>query len=289
MPFRHYHEPRPRDTLNVGGVAINFQASLRDPPGTTLVMIHGFGANLESWNDLCISLAPRYSTVRLDLKGSGFSSKPVEQSYGPGDHAKILHEFLEAMGLRRIVLIGHSLGAAICLITYLRIRGMQSGIEIVGMVIIDGAIYSQRLPFFVAALRNPVTRILVKLLPAAVQVRLVLNYCMAVKSRITPEKVAGYAYFLNRSGAGFALAQAARNIIPPDLDTLAESIAEVDVRTLIIWGREDRVTPLEYGYRLHAAIRRSELLVLADTGHIPHEERPEEVATAILAFLESIT
>ena len=120
MPSHPQYEPRPGEALQVDGVTINFQASFRERPDTTVVMVHGFGATLESWNDIYPSLASEFSVVRLDLKGSGFSSKPAQETYSPIDQAKILLGFIKSMGLRRVVLIGHSLGGAISLITYLQ-------------------------------------------------------------------------------------------------------------------------------------------------------------------------
>lgn len=287
-PSRFQYEPRPRQSLQVNGVAINYQASLRQNLDTTVVMVHGFGAALETWDDIYPSLAAEFSVVRLDLKGSGFSSKPAQDSYSLVDQSKILLGFIKSMGLRKVVVIGHSLGGAISLISYLQYLDTKSSLEIVGLILIDSSSYPQQFPFFVGALRNPVTRFLSELLPVEIRIRLVLNYSMRVKSQITTKKIQGYSFFMKLPGAEFALAQTAKHIVPLDVDAITARFSEVSVPTLIIWGKDDRVIPLENGYRLHAAIQTSQLIILPETGHIPHEERPEEVMLAIKEFLRKV-
>lgn len=282
------YEPSPGQTLQVDGVTINFQASLRENLNTTIVMVHGFGAALQSWDDIYPSLASEFSVVRLDLKGSGFSSKSVQETYSPIDQAKLLLRFMNSLRLKRVVLLGHSLGGAISLISYLQNLDTKSDLDIVGLVLIDSAGYSQHFPYFIGALRNPVTRFLSELLPAETRIRLVLDYSMEVKSQITPKKVQVYSYFLKLPGAEFALAQTAKYIVPSNADAIAKRFSEISAPTLIIWGANDRVIPLEYGSQLHAAIPTSKLIVLATTGHIPQEERPNEVAKAIKYFLGTI-
>ena len=279
---------KPSQALQVDGVSINFQASLRDNLDTVVVMVHGFGENLESWDDIYPALASEFSVVRLDLKGSGFSSKPAQETYSPVDQAKVLLGFIKSMGLRRVVLVGHSLGGAICLISYLQNLDAKSDLSIVGLVLVDAAVYAQRFPFFISALRNPITRFFSGLLPAESRVRLVLDYAMEVKSQITPKKVQSYSYFLKLPGAEFALAQTAKYIVPKNGANIAARFPEVKVPTLIIWGKDDKVIPLENGYRLHAAIAASEMIVLPETGHVPNEERPKEVIKLVKQFLAKV-
>ncbi len=276
-------------TVEVDGIDVHYHSALRSGHDTTLVMVHGFGACLESWHDIYPALAAEFSVVRLDLKGSGFSSKPRDESYALRDQASILLDFLEALRLKRIVLIGHSLGGGVSLLTCLRNLDTELRLDIVGLILIDSVGYPQPPPFFVSALRNPFTRFFAQLLPAGLKVRLVLEKAFEVKSRITPNRVERYAFFLRLPGANFALARTAEHMLPPDLDAVTARFPEIEVPVLIIWGEKDRVVPLQNAHRFRAALRASQLLILPETGHVPHEERPRPVIEAITQFVESIS
>ena len=156
MPRAEPSEPKPGQTLEVAGVAVNYHASIRAGAAPTAVMIHGFGATLDCWNDVYRSLAEAHSVVRLDLMGAGFSSKPANASYSPVAQAELLRAFIESLGLRKVVLIGHSLGGAIALIACRQSMDARAGAGIAGLVLLNAAVYSRRVPFFIAALRNPV-------------------------------------------------------------------------------------------------------------------------------------
>jgi pimeloyl-ACP methyl ester carboxylesterase len=97
--------------------------------------------------------------------------------------------------------------------------------------------------------------------------------------------VEAYAAPLGLPGAKYALRQTARQIIPDNIDDLITKYREINVPTLIIWGREDKIIPLENGKRLHQAIKDSKLVIIDRSGHNPHEERPKEVLEAIRGFL----
>src|SRR5262245_29858203 len=80
----------PARSLDISGVTINYAASLVSSSAPVLVLIHGFGASLETWNDIYPALRAKYSVVRLDLKGHGFSSKPDDEQYTMEDQARLL-------------------------------------------------------------------------------------------------------------------------------------------------------------------------------------------------------
>jgi pimeloyl-ACP methyl ester carboxylesterase len=62
-------------------------------------------------------------------------------------------------------------------------------------------------------------------------------------------------------------------------------IQSIDVPTLILWGERDRAVPVEFAHRLHKDIRGSQLEILPNAGHIPHEECPERVLAVLAPFL----
>jgi len=226
--------------------------------------------------------------VRVDLKGFGFSSKPQDEHYTPYDQALLLSKALKQLSLTNVVLVGHSLGGGIALITCIESLTAHDDLRIKGLVLIDSVWYPQKLPLYVSVLRNPVAGFLSTLAPSDFKVRYLLIHILYVKERVTPEMVHRYAYFLHQPGSHYALTKTAQQVLPDNVSELVPKISQVSIPTLVIWGENDTVIPVESGRRFHQDIPKSQLLVLTETGHLPHEERPAEVYAAIDNFIRSL-
>ena len=252
------------------------------------MLLHGLGASLESWSDVCPRLAERFPVVRVDLKGSGHSSKPDDGKYSSRDQAMLLVKFMAAIGLREVVLVGHSLGGAVVLVACLETASRESSCRVAGLVLIDSAGYRQRMPWYVRIIRGPLFRILAFFTSPWYIARFVLKRMFFVKSRVTKDRVSRYAHFFRLPGALDAFIATAQQILPPDLEETERSYPSIRVPTLIVWGANDPVVPVGHAHRFHADIRGSELRILEDTGHVPHEERPDTVADLISTFVASL-
>jgi pimeloyl-ACP methyl ester carboxylesterase len=90
---------------------------------------------------------------------------------------------------------------------------------------------------------------------------------------------------LRDAAARRALIDTARAIPPDDADALAAQYGGIALPTLMVWGRHDAIVPMEIGERLHRAMPASQLVVIDDAGHLPHEEQPEPVLRALERFL----
>lgn len=278
--------PRPAQSVDVEGVSVNFQADLKSNRFPTVVLIHGFGATLETWHDIYPGLSAEFSTVRLDLRGSGFTSKPDDQKYSPDDLAEFLIHFLERFGLRHVVLVGHSLGGEIALITYLRVKDHPQGLTVDGLVLLDSAGYVQKQPAFVYATKNPISNFFMSYsIPPELRAKLMLEALFAVKAQVTADRICRYAYFMDMRETRHAMEQTAKLIDPPDAKSNEIRFKDIDVPTLIIWGGDDPGLPVENAHRFHSDIRRSKLVILEKTGHVPQEERPQEVLQHLKTFL----
>jgi pimeloyl-ACP methyl ester carboxylesterase len=281
--------PQPAQSLNVDGVSVNFQASLKSNQSRTIVLIHGFGGSLETWHDIYPGLSAEFSIVRLDLRGSGFTSKPEDRKYSPGDQAEFLTHFLERLGLRHVVLVGHSLGGEIALVTYLKLKDHPQTLTIDGLALLDSAGYVQKQPAFVTATKNPISHFFMSYsIPPPLRAKLMLEALFAVDERVTPDRICRYAYFMDMRDTRHPMEQTAKLIEPPDAKSNEMRFKDIDVPTLIIWGAEDPGLPVENAHRFHSDIRRSKLVILEKTGHVPQEERPQEVLQQLKTFMSEL-
>ena len=98
-------------------------------------------------------------------------------------------------------------------------------------------------------------------------------------------KCAAYAEPLYDAAHRTALIKTALRIIPPDLAEVTTRIREIDLPTLLLWGRHDWVVPLDVAERLLADLPRARLEIMEDCGHVPPEELPKESLEIVLKFL----
>lgn len=281
-------EPARRE-IQVQGVAMSYEfigdtATSRP----VLVMLHGFGASLESWDDILPAVAREHPVLRIDLKGFGQSSKPRDGRYEAVDQAELVVGIIRALGVRRPVLVGHSFGGAVAFTTYLRLRE-GGGPPAAGLVLIDAGVYDQPLPFFIAALRSQFTRWLMYTFTTPDwRAELVLKRAYEQDSVATPERITRYARYFDVPGAHYAFEETARDIVPPDAAALEEKLKTIAVPTLVLWGVDDEIIDVRFARRLRQDVPGVVVKTLDDTGHSPHEERPAETARLLLEFLATL-
>jgi pimeloyl-ACP methyl ester carboxylesterase len=283
--------------VRVRGVDINVEAEgggRGDRP--TLLMIHGFGASLRTWDPIVPAFGDDYPVVRADLKGFGLSGHPRDGRYSIDENANIVAELVATMRLRRLVLIGHSYGGAVAVMAAASLRsaaarqsGMGEPARLEALVLLDAASYEQRLPFFVEVHRHGLTRWLGLLVPIDAGSRFVLRALVAQKSRVDPAMIERYAFPRRIPGARYSEVQTALQILPASFAAVTRAIQSIDVPTQIIWGDRDPAVPPAFAWRLHDDIPGSRVEVLADVGHLPHEERPDEVIRILSTFLDGLS
>jgi pimeloyl-ACP methyl ester carboxylesterase len=96
------------------GDGVEIQLAIGEGRGKTVLCVHGLTANCRCWDTIGRALAPAHRMVAMDLRGRGLSGKPAA-GYSIEHHCNDIHALLEDLGLKRVVLMGHSLGAFISL------------------------------------------------------------------------------------------------------------------------------------------------------------------------------
>ncbi len=266
-------------------VQINFEK--RGDQGPAVIFLHGFGASLATWNEISGAFSTEdYQLYFVDLKGFGYSSKPKDGKYLIPDQAEIIAQFITEHGLNRVTLVGHSYGGGVALLTYINFhKSPQNPIE--KMVLIDSAGYTQKIPFFIEYLRMPIINTLVlNVVPREMRAKQTLQKLFYDKSKVTEDKIHQYSLFFDMPGSHYSFVQAAKQILPKNYKAIINQIKLIEVPTLIIWGRNDSIMPLDDAYKFQTDIRNSIVRVVEDCGHIPQEEKPEETAKLIIEFLQ---
>ena len=98
----------------VKGDGVDIQLAIWEGDGRSILCIHGLTANGRCWDTLAEKLTPRYRLMAMDLRGRGLSGKPPS-GYSIAHHAKDVLSILDDLGLDKITIMGHSLGAIIAM------------------------------------------------------------------------------------------------------------------------------------------------------------------------------
>jgi len=257
-----------------------------DPGVDSIVLLHGYGGSSFSWRYWAPFLAKRAHVVLVDMKGFGSAPKPDDGQYGPRHQAELIYRLILQADLQRVTLIGHSLGGGVALDTALRLLDSEPG-RLKRLILVASAAYKQRMPLFVALAKyRRLASTALRILGTQFVIRHVLKSIVFDPSEVSDNQVLGYAKPLSSPEAHRALIDTALAIVPPDLEKLTARFEELDVPTLVLWGRQDRVVPLWVGERLADKLPDAKLQVLENCGHMPAEELPKESWEALQAFLD---
>jgi pimeloyl-ACP methyl ester carboxylesterase len=266
-----------------GKYALPLHTECRGEGSSSVLLLHGYGGSAFSWRYWIPALAERHEVWAVDLKGHGSAPAPDDDRYSPHDHAELVYRFIIQKDLRELTLFGHSMGGGIALLVALRL--LDQG-RLRRLVLVSGAAFPQRLPPFVSlARKGRLARWFFRLVPKRRLIRWVLRSIVHDPEAISGAQVEGYAEPLRSAPHRLALIKTALGIIPSDLDELTARFPEIDVPTLLLWGRHDRVVPLSVGERLMEALPRANLEILEDCGHLPAEELPEDSLKIVEGFL----
>jgi pimeloyl-ACP methyl ester carboxylesterase len=261
--------------LEAAGMRIRY---VRKGSGPPLVLLHGFSSSIYTWAETLPLLAQEHDVVAVDLPGFGGSDIPT---YFDAKLAAVLVPVvLDRLGLERASLAGNSLGGALAAVTAARHPE-----RVDKLILIDAAGYNFALADRPAMLRlaGRVPASVLAALPRRPLTRLGLQQVFFDDTRVTPEKVEEYLAPAARPGAQ---AFAHRLLTEGDGFGLPAALRQVRAPTLVIWGADDAWIPVRDADRFVRDIPGARKVVLPDCGHVPQEEKPEEVAKLILDFLE---
>lgn len=248
--------------------------------------IHGYGSSLKTWLDIKDKLATTVKLFLIDLKGFGLSSRPNAKNYTPKDHALIAASFIKEQNLPGIILMGHSYGGSVLLEILLLLKKNFKNIAVIKLILIDPAVYIEKLPFLLFRLKEPFLKnLIIDFIPAKLIATISLRRMFVDKQRITKERINNYAYPLKIPGSKTSYKRTAIEMYPYIKDNIEPYIKNIKEKTLIIWGEKDPLIPLEHGYILNREISNSKLHIIKNCGHAPQEEKPGETSEIILKFI----
>jgi pimeloyl-ACP methyl ester carboxylesterase len=248
--------------------------------GPDLLLLHGFGASSFSWRDNVEVLSRHFRVWTLDLPGHGSSPAPLTADYRPEALAQGVSDFLDRRGLAKVAVAGNSLGGGLALL-----MARDHPQRVTALILLAPAVALTRIPWIFYPLRLPGLGLLAAALMGPWVMPLALRLTYWRWDRITPQVVAGYAAPFRDLRRRLALRRLCRQARLQPLEEIEAWLKSVRQPTVIIWGQEDRILPVAQAYWLKARLPQAQMVLLAQVGHAPQEEAPQQVNKIIIDFL----
>ncbi len=280
--------------FDVDGMCIHCLTTGRS--GSPLVLLHGAGLDSASlsWGDAITPLSAHHCVFAPDLPGYGLSDKPDIQ-YTTDFYVTFVNHLLDMLQLKKVSLVGLSIGGAIALSFTLRFPDRVEKLVLVDSYGIIGADAWPRwvylLTYFYVHHMSFLNELAYRFAGASrklVRWQLGLGVVHNAK-RLSPqliEQVYQHAHLPGRGKAYTCWQQS--EFLRNGLRTyLVDRLHEISVPTLIVNGEKDQGIPLMYAQRAHELIAGSKLYVLKDCGHWAQREMPEEFNCVVGDFLDA--
>ncbi|MCX2864575.1 alpha/beta fold hydrolase [Paucibacter sp. PLA-PC-4] len=277
LDAKYMRQPSDRVELRaVPGVHLHLRdTGPRSAPA--LLMIHGFGASLHSWEPWAAALSETYRVIRIDLPGSGLSPPDPSGVYTDARTEQLLLALLDQLEVPHVTLIGHSIGGRIA-------WGMAARHpeRITRLVLIapdgfasPGFDYGQA-PEVPASLK-----LMTHVLPRPL-LRMSLAPAYADPEVLSDRLTERYFELMRAPGARQALLARMQQTV---LSDPRPQLQRIKAPTLLIWGEQDAMIPFSNAADYLTALPSARLAALPGIGHLPQEEQPARGLAALQALL----
>lgn len=243
----------------------------------TVLLVHGYGSSSASYRPVVAELSTAFRVLAVDLPGFGASDR-FEGDFSPDAMADELVKILDAKGVRRAHVVGHSWGGSIVLAFALRHPDRLGK-----LAVISGWVWSdQLLPLMRWARVRGLGEFLFSLFyREALGERLYLNFHDA--SLVSEEVLEDVEMQMDREGSIAVALAAARGMAV--FEENEKRYKTISAPTLLVWGREDAVSRVQFGEKLARQIPHARFVVIPSCGHIPMWECTPGTLGALQDFL----
>ncbi len=271
------YAPAPSEFVSVAGMRMHVRdTGPRDGP--VVIMLHGLGSSLHTWEAWAEALSVHDRVIRFDLPGFGLTGPDPSGDYTDARSVAVVGALMDALGVRRASLVGNSMGGK-----FAWMFAAEHPDRVVRLVLVSPDGFAS--PGFAYG-KTPDVPVVARLLPYTLprfMLRANVAAAYADPSRLTDAVLDRYRDMMLVPGNREALlARTAQvRLEPPE-----PMLRRIEAPTLLIWGEKDRLIPFSNAREYMAAIPNCRLVAFPDLGHVPQEEAPAESLPPVQAFLD---
>jgi pimeloyl-ACP methyl ester carboxylesterase len=267
---------KPSDMIEVAGTRLHARdTGPREAPA--VVLLHGFGASLHTWEPWATTLEATHRVVRFDLPGSGLSEPDATGIYTEARNLELLAALLDRLGIAKAALVGNSVGGRIA---WRFAAAHPDRVTKLVLVSPDGFAspgFEYGKPYRASAAIEAMRFVL----PAFV-LRMSLAPAYGDPAALTDDLARRYHDLMRAPGARAAMIARLRQTVLVDPAPL---LARIAAPVLLVWGEKNAMIPVANAQDYLRLLGKARLVTFPDLGHVPHEEAPARTITPVASFL----
>jgi pyruvate dehydrogenase E2 component (dihydrolipoamide acetyltransferase) len=235
----------------------------------TIVLVHGFGGDLDNWLFNIEALAGKARVYALDLPGHGQSTKALREPSLEG-LSRALIAFMDVVGIDSAHLVGHSMGGAVALQTALDAAERVKSLTLISSAGLGSEINGAYIDGFVAAANRR-------------NLKPVIEQLFDDPNLVSRQLLDDLLKYKRLDGVGEALSSLASTLFAngQQATVLARDLAGMQQPALVIWGANDRIIPSSHA----AALGNARVEVIEGAGHMVQMEKANRVNEMILVHI----
>ena len=273
----------PSSFISVDEMDVHYRDEGKATDSIPIVLIHGTGSSLHTFNDWTTQLITKHRVVRMDLPAYGLTGPFPNRNYSIDNYVLFIKHFLKELGIKRCVLAGNSLGGNIAWRFTTEYPTMVEK-----LILIDASGYPYKpesIPMAFKLAQTPVIKNLFTFITPRFVAKKSVENVYADKTKVTKELVDRYFKLTLREGNR----QAFVDRFDSKRDTTAyKKIKTIKQSTLVLWGEQDQLIPKKMAHRFSNDLSNNTLVILKNVGHIPMEESPFQSLIPVIEFLSSL-
>lgn len=250
-------------TVKISDINVNYFAEGSPDSESALVMLHGWGSNIELFRNAAAAVSTKYFVTAPDMPGFGATAEPPA-AWSVDDYTDFVIEFIKTLGLKRVILLGHSFGGRV-IIKLVNRKELPFTVE--KLILVDSAGIrpeksEQQLK------KEKVMKLGKKLLSASPKLI---------------EKMQSMVGSADYKAASPLMKEILVNVVNEDL---TELLPEIKQETLLIWGTLDTATPIADAEKMEKLIPDAGLAKIEGVGHYSFLENPVVFEAIIESYLD---
>jgi pimeloyl-ACP methyl ester carboxylesterase len=253
--------------------------------GFPIILLHGSNASLHTWEPWVERLKGQFRVITFDFPAHGLSGPVPSRSYTSDAYVAITEKVVAHLGLQRFALGGNSMGGGIAW----RYAAAHPD-KVAALILVDAAGRpptkpNDSIPLGFRIANTPILRDIAATVTPRSLLESSFKQSVSVQSIATPAMIDRYWELLRYPGNRQATLDRFGGYRPA---AQSDALRSITAPTLILWGRDDKVIPVDSAAWFSQQLPNARVTILEDVGHIPMEEAPDRALAPVLALLESL-
>jgi pimeloyl-ACP methyl ester carboxylesterase len=273
--------------LSVGDIDVHYKMKQGDPK-RNFILLHGFGSNLWTWEKISKPLSKLGTVVSYDRPAFGLTSRPLsfveKDPYSYEYQSEIFFQLMDRLKMEKTFIVANSAGADIAVRAYFTAPSRIDGIILIAPSLGDN---NSSFSFFSKLAEVPQYERLGPLISRSLKDsgESIIKSAWYDPSRISEKDLEGYRKNILINNWDTALWSFTKASF---YRTSAGRVEDIRCPVLVLSGDSDVIIPVDKSRELARRIQNSSFRVIEKCGHLPQEERPDELMAVIIEFIASL-